>query len=60
MNAVFAEEEAAVSIPVAQPTKVSEVLSGLLSRIFGTTDGAVFAHEEKEEDETEAKKKDDK
>jgi hypothetical protein len=60
MNAVFAEEEAGVSIPAAQPTKVSEVLSGLLSRIFGTTDGAVFAHEEKEEDGTEAEKKDDK
>jgi hypothetical protein len=35
----------------AEPRKVSEVLSGLLSRIFGTTDGAVFAHEEKEENE---------
>lgn len=33
-----------------KPSKVSEVLSGLLSRMFGTTDGAVFAHEEKEED----------
>lgn len=60
MNAVFAEEEAVVSIQTAQPTKVSEVLSGLLSRIFGTTDGAVFAHEEKEEDETEAENKEDK
>jgi hypothetical protein len=35
----------------AEPRKVSEVLSGLLSKIFGTTDGAVFAHNEKEEDE---------
>lgn len=32
-----------------QPAKISEVLSGLLLRMFGTTDGAVFAHEEKEE-----------
>lgn len=35
----------------AAPRRVSEVLSGLLSKIFGTTDGAVFAHEEKKEDE---------
>jgi hypothetical protein len=29
------------------------VLSNLLSRIFGTNDGAVFAHEEKEEEDSE-------
>lgn len=33
-----------------QPSKISEVLGNLLSRIFGTNDGAVFAHEEKKED----------
>ena len=33
-----------------QPSKISEVLSGLLSRIFGTNDGVVFAHEEKEKE----------
>jgi len=33
-----------------QPSRISEVLSGLLSRIFGTNDSAVFAHQEKEED----------
>ncbi len=32
-----------------EPTKVSEVLNGILSRLFGTNDGAVFAHEEKPE-----------
>ncbi len=36
-----------------EPSKVSEVLSGLLSRIFGTSDGAVFAHNEKEEEKKE-------
>jgi hypothetical protein len=36
------------SVPSAEPTKVSEVLSGLFSKIFGTTDGAVFAHNETE------------
>lgn len=38
-----------------QPSKISEVLSSLLSRIFGTNDGAVFAHEEKNEDKDSIK-----
>ncbi len=33
-----------------EPVKVSEVLSGILSRLFGTGEAAVFAHEEKETD----------
>ena len=38
----------------AEPAKISQVLSNLLSRIFGTNDSAVFAHEEKDEEkETE-------
>ena len=32
-----------------EPTRISAVLNGLLSRIFGTNDGAVFAHNETEE-----------
>lgn len=32
------------------PRKVSDVLSGILSRIFGTADGAVFAHNESDKD----------
>ncbi len=32
-----------------QPSKVSDVLSGLLSKVFGGNEGAVFAHQEKEE-----------
>lgn len=32
-----------------QPQRISAVLSELFSRIFGTSDAAVFAHEEKEE-----------
>ncbi|MEP7148434.1 MAG: hypothetical protein ABI857_06080 [Acidobacteriota bacterium] len=35
-----------------EPQKLSDVLSGILTKIFGTTDGAVFAHNEKDiEDE---------
>ncbi len=60
MNTVFAEDEVMSSASETQPTKVSEVLSGLLSRIFGINDGAVFAHEEKEDNKTEEKVKTDK
>ncbi len=59
LNEVFAEDEVMVANPTKSPTKVSEVLSGLLTRLFGTNDGAVFAHEEKEE-ETEEENKEDK
>lgn len=40
----------------SRPTKVSEVLSGILSKIFGTNDGAVFAHHEEDSKEEETKK----
>ena len=40
--------EAVIVAPDAEPHKISEVLSGLLAKIFGTADAAVFAHEEKE------------
>ncbi len=30
-----------------EPQKLSDVLSGILTKIFGTNDGAVFAHNEK-------------
>ena len=35
-----------------QPQRVSTVLSGLFSKIFGTNDAAVFAHQEKQEAES--------
>ena len=44
------ESTTQVVVENGKPSKVSEVLSGLLARMFGTTDGAVFAHQEKEED----------
>lgn len=33
-----------------EPARISEVLSNLFAKIFGTSDGAVFAHQEKEEE----------
>lgn len=48
LDLAFASEEVRpVPAQTEQPSKISEVLSGLLSRIFGTNDGVVFAHEEK-------------
>lgn len=59
LDLAFAEQVPSVAIAEqARPTKVSEVLGGILSRIFGTSDGAVFAHheEDSEKDEKEIKK----
>ncbi len=63
LELAFAEDEVPSSISSSsEPTKMSEVLGRLFSKIFGTADGAVFAHEEKKEDEekneTEGAKKD--
>lgn len=46
LNEAFAESKATKPITVAEPTRVSEVLNGLFTKIFGTSDGAVFAHNE--------------
>jgi hypothetical protein len=54
LDFAFAETERADAVQESrEPTKVSEVLSGILSRIFGTNDGAVFAHQESEDDDGE-------
>ena len=56
----FADMDEPVSIQeTSAPASVSSVLSGILSRIFGTTEGAVFAHEEKKDDSKEETKDED-
>ena len=40
-------------VQAGEPSKISSVLNGILSKIFGTTEGAVFAHNEKEEEKKE-------
>ena len=52
LDLAFAEEAQPIVVAEAEPTKVSEVLNGILSRIFGTSDGAVFAHQESEEEDS--------
>lgn len=49
----FAAETISISPASAAPTSVSEVLQSLMSRIFGTSDNAVFAHQEDEKVEKE-------
>lgn len=65
LDLAFAEaDNSALLISDRSPAKMSEVLSGILTRIFGTADSAVFAHQEpepeKEEDTSEDEKTDDK
>lgn len=63
LDLAFAEQEfESVPADANQPSRISEVLSSLLSRIFGANDGAVFAHQEQDEtlEETEDKKKKEK
>ena len=42
-----------------QPVSVSSVLNSILSRIFGSTEGTVFAHEEKHDESEKAPKNED-
>jgi hypothetical protein len=57
LDLAFAETDMVESrAETTEPSRVSEVLSGILSRIFGTNDGAVFAHQENESDEEDAEK----
>ena len=45
----------------SEPSKISEVLSGLLAKIFGSSpDQAVFAHEEKKDEDGEPDEKKEK
>ena len=60
LDYAFAEAEAPrAMVSTSEPASISSVLSGLLSRIFGTNDGAVFAHNETEEPEKEETEKKD-
>ena len=58
LDLAFAETDVIESrAETSEPSSVSEVLSGILSRIFGTNDGAVFAHQENESEEDAEKEK---
>ena len=48
LDLAFAGETSPEIIAETQPTRISDVLSGILTRIFGSNEGAVFAHHEDE------------
>ena len=50
LDMAFSDESTQSVAVENQPSKVSDVLSGLLSRLFGTNEGVVFAHQERDED----------
>lgn len=59
LDYAFAETEELRPVKAeAEPSRISEVLSGLLARIFGSNEEAVFALEEKKEDSEKAEKTD--
>ncbi len=59
LDYAFAEDTQMATVSEAEPTKVADVLSGILSRIFGNSDSAVFAHQEPEENNPSDSKKDE-
>ncbi len=54
LDLAFAETEIPASIPQTAPAKAADVIEGILSRLFGSGDAAVMAHEEKPSDEPSA------
>jgi hypothetical protein len=50
LDFAFAEETSQATVKTEAPSRISAVLSTVLSRIFSSNDGVVFAHNEKEAD----------
>jgi hypothetical protein len=53
-------DEDARPAAASEPHKISEVLSGLLSKVFGSAEGAVFAHNEDEAGTKDQEKTDER
>lgn len=51
LDTAFSEDTQTAAVISEEPASVGAVLSGILSRIFGTNDAAVFAHNEEDESE---------
>jgi len=55
----FADMDAPVQVrETSEPASVASVLNGILSRIFGSGESAVFAHEEPRKNDEEKKEED--
>ena len=50
LDMAFAEQEIPAAAPSSEPAKISEVLSGIFAKIFGSTESTVFAHEESKDE----------
>ncbi len=59
LDLAFADSPSISRPETSEPSRVSAVLTGLFSKIFGTSDGAVFAHNEKDEDADEQEDSED-
>ena len=60
LDLAFADEAVPLIQESVEPSRISEVLNGILKRIFGSGDaGAVFAHNEKDDKEPSDKDADD-
>ena len=61
LDLAFADEQVQAVVEESQPSRISEVLNNLLTKIFGTSESAVFAHQEAEEKtENKEEKSEDK
>ena len=57
----FADMDApVVAQETSEPASIASVLNGILSRIFGSSEAAVFAHEEKEKENEKDKEEENK
>lgn len=60
LDFAFADEPVHAIVKKKEPSRVSEILNGLLGRLFGTGESAVFAHHETEEPEKPEEKDEEK
>ena len=51
LDFAFAETDIKVTTDENQPSKISDVLSGVISKIFGSNKEAVFAHQEDDDNQ---------
>lgn len=57
LDLAFADAPEPIAVAEAQPTKIADVLNGILTRIFGSNEGAVFAHHEDDDPKDDEKSK---
>ena len=56
----FAEEPVPETVDRPEPSRVSEVLAGILDRIFGSGEKEVFAHQEEDVEDSDEEEADEK